>query len=166
MTIKGQMIHGKFTDEGGRVYDITPKDAEIINTIGGDPEPTDQQTAPLPPPQTPPIPHSAEQPQAPAAPAQTLNPPAYPKCISYELLRAVQTPSMVQVSIRAHCKGQFADAVVHYDFEVYEQAPGTEIISFKQTAMKLAHAEAVEIARKLLCEQPEAKQAAKKEVKK
>jgi hypothetical protein len=141
------------------------KNTTPSNGNGNSGNKTKQPTSnPPTPPATPLTPKATEQTQPPAAPAsQPQTPPpispnispnnTYPKCISFEILRAVQTPSMAQVSVRAHCKGQFADAVVHYDFEVYEQAPDTNIITFKQTALQSAHAEAVQIAKKLLCEQ-------------
>lgn len=159
MTIKGHMVNGKFMDENGRVYGITPSDAEILDSIGkgsdgnngsngsnGNGKSKPQTTSPPTPPATP-------------EPAPTL---IYPKCISYEIIRAVQTTSFAQVSIRAHCKGQFADAVIHYDFETTDQLyqldpdcknPEIGSLEFRQHAMEKAQEEAVEISRRLLCSQ-------------
>lgn len=178
MPIEGHMINGKFMDTGGRVHKHVPKDAVILDTLSGDgqngngstagtnptnpveqpqqPDQKDQSDAgsnspPSPPatPQTPPLNAAPQQPQT------------YPKCISYQILKAVQTTSFVQVSVRAHCKGQFADSAIHYDFETIEELYKNwktdettgSFIGFKKDAMKLAHAEAIETARKILCEQ-------------
>ena len=122
------------------------------------PQPQVEEKTPLSPPETPPTP-----PELPEAQAQT--PPnsaiIYPGCISFEILKAVQTSSFAQVTIRAHCKELFADSVIHYDFETCEKiyrsdtALGypSDFLKFKQSALKLAHAEAVKTAQEILCEQ-------------
>lgn len=163
------MVNGKFVDLHGMVHKFIPPDAEILNSTDGKDSkgttPHNGNNNGSQPQQTthPSIPQPAEA----SGSYPTLGNYTYPKCISYEILRAVQTSSMAQVSVRAHCNGKFADAVVHYDFEVYEQLyavepedpdhqnPEIDILKFKQTALKVAHAEAVKIAKKLLCEQKE-----------
>ena len=177
MPIEGHMINGKFMGTDGRVYKPTPKDAVILDTLSGNGSngnesttgsnpatPTEQpqqpaqkehldvgSTTPPAPPATPPIPQKDAAPQ----------PVTYPKCISYQILKAVQTTSFVQVSVRAHCKDQFADSVIHYDFDTIEELYragdlkeeiGT-FLGFKKDAIKLAHAEAIQVAKQILCEQ-------------
>lgn len=183
--IEGHMINGKFMDREGRVYDIVPKEAVILGDITGetgDPnngngtkDKSTPQPQPGPTPATPakektpqPKPQAEEKtPPTPPVPAeaQAQTPPnsaiIYPGCISFEILKAVQTSSFAQVSVRAHCKGVFADSVIHHDFETSKQICDSDIwvsqpgdfLKFKQSALKTAHAEAVETARKILCEQ-------------
>ncbi|MBC2746246.1 MAG: hypothetical protein HF975_04420 [ANME-2 cluster archaeon] len=153
MTLKGHMVNGKFMDESGRVYDTVPKDAEIIDSIGkgkrtagkvngnGNTGNTDTDK-----------PESRTPDQVHQAPIQA-DQVYYPKGVSYEILDAEQTTTYAQITVRAHYKGQYADAVIHHDFEVEEKLMSDqEFLKFRQTSLETAYAKAVQIARKLLCE--------------
>jgi hypothetical protein len=173
MSIKGQMVNGKFVDEYGMVHKFVPKGAEIMDT----------NNKPTPEPATEPAPVPTEQETKPEwvsdpvlPTAQPVQPAEYlPRCISIEVREAVQDARMAQVIVRAHCKGQYADAVVHYDFEVCEQQQRLEcsqspaakegngnyqstnlslqMLKFRQTALITAQAEAIRIAKDILYEQ-------------
>ena len=187
--IEGHMINGKFIDSGGRVYDIVPAEAVILGDIttgnpgngngngNGTTPKTPQppagpaqaipskeevpQVAPPSPPETPPTPQTPAEVPQPKATAPVNSAAAYPSCISFEILKAVQTTSFAQVSVRAHCKGMYADSVIHYDFETFNQIDDSDIwvsqpgdfLKFKQSALRTAHAEAVETAKEILCKQ-------------
>lgn len=122
------------------------------------PQPQAKEETPQSPPETPPTPPVPAEAQAQTPPNSAI---IYPGCISFEILKAVQTSSFAQVTIRAHCKELFADSVVHYDFETIKQICDSDIwvsqpgdfLKFKQTALKTAHAEAVKTAQEILCEQ-------------
>lgn len=123
--------------------------------------PQAKEKAPPSPPETPPTPQTPAEVPQPKATAPVNSAAAYPGCISFEILKAVQTTSFAQVSVRAHCKGMYADSVIHYDFETFKQIDDSDIwvsqpgdfLKFKQSALRTAHAEAVETAKEILCKQ-------------
>lgn len=117
MAIKGTIVNGKFVDEYGMVYKFVPEGAEIMSK---DNEPGNEPLEPVPvPTEQATTPQLAPQPADQTQQVQSLE--YLPRCISIEVREAVQDSGMVQIIVRAHCKGQYADAVVHYDFGICEQ---------------------------------------------